>query len=790
VKLEEVYSRFFRAFNHDYIRKANPKAEPRPWDRLPDGRLYPYIRVDIDDDITCVVGANESGKSQLLDILERALLVKTPQFAELCRYSPLYDVSQPKLLVPHVGVGLRVTGDDDVSLLREAGLAGVGQESLVRIFRESADGPLRVWIDETSEPIEIENPETLRPLLPKPFRIDPRRVLPDSVPLQFLAPDSEEIPYTPFRPGPVFAALGRFPGVGSPSLADPQATAMGKALHEAIQANSVAEEVIAQWKLARDLLVSCGGVSRAAFAEVIDAIERGDTGTAKGLQDQINTQLTSTLNLRQWWSQDEDFALQVAVGDTDVKLLITDKTQKSYSFDERSGGLKYFLSYLVQYRTHLAQFEAQDDHNARVLLMDEPDAFLSSAGQGDLLRLFHDFAVVRQESAGYQVVFVTHSPFLIDKNHPGRLRVLDKGTDHLGTRVVGQGHHNHFEPIRTALGAYVAETVFIGNCNIIVEGLADQMYLANLTADFVRLGSPTTDRIDLNEVTLVAAGSADHVTYLTFVALGRDELEPAIVVLVDGDQDGLETRADILGGLPGAKQLAEDQILVISEIDGIESDRPGGPIEIEDLVPVEVAAEACNRYASAVGLPAPLADPEAIRSKLGEDVGVFKATRDALAEAGMPLRIDKVPFAQHVSDTLVYASVADDDEKSALALSVERARSNFARLLRTLAGIQRRTMQKHQNETRARNLHGDIRRFLADHPTPRIDDVALFVESIESALDDSRESMVIKLRARSLLDDARESGDGVTIGDVSTFVSNLQTLPTAAQSPDGVDGAP
>src|SRR3712207_7159707 len=46
---------------------------------------------------------------------------------------------------------------------------------------------------------------------------------------------------------------------------------------------------------------------------------------------------------------------------------IRDRTGKSYSFDERSDGLKYFLSYFVQYLAH----EPTTDAKSEVLLRSE-----------------------------------------------------------------------------------------------------------------------------------------------------------------------------------------------------------------------------------------------------------------------------------------------------------------------------------------------------------------------------------------------------------------------------------
>lgn len=56
--------------------------------------------------------------------------------------------------------------------------------------------------------------------------------------------------------------------------------------------------------------------------------------------------------------------------------------------------------------------------------------------------------------------------------------MLEKGTDDEGTRVVNDASKNHYEPLRSSFGAFVGETTFIGNCNLMVEGLADQILLA------------------------------------------------------------------------------------------------------------------------------------------------------------------------------------------------------------------------------------------------------------------------------------------------------------------------
>jgi predicted ATP-dependent endonuclease of OLD family len=164
--------------------------------------------------------------------------------------------------------------------------------------------------------------------------------------------------------------------------------------------------------------------------------------------------------------------------------------------------------------------------------MDEPDQFLSASGQQDLLRVFDDFADPKDVGREpVQVVYVTHSPFLIDKNEADRIRVLEKGEYDEGTRVVTSTAANHYEPLRSAFGSFVAETAFIGNCNLMVEGPSDQVLLAGASRWLKQLGVADRDRLDLNHITIVPAGGTRHIPYLVYLARGRDIDKPPVVVL-------------------------------------------------------------------------------------------------------------------------------------------------------------------------------------------------------------------------------------------------------------------
>jgi hypothetical protein len=81
-----------------------------------------------------------------------------------------------------------------------------------------------------------------------------------------------------------------------------------------------------QLDLAFKLLVTVGGIHRSAFSELQSALRRDDEGLANGILARMNEQLTRSLNLAKWWSQDRHFALTVAVHDYDLVFAIRDRT--------------------------------------------------------------------------------------------------------------------------------------------------------------------------------------------------------------------------------------------------------------------------------------------------------------------------------------------------------------------------------------------------------------------------------------------------------------------------------
>ena len=69
-----------------------------------------------------------------------------------------------------------------------------------------------------------------------------------------------------------------------------------------------------------------------------------------------------------------------------------------------------------------------------------------------------------------QLIYTTHSPYLINRNFPRRIRVVSKEDAEEGTQYIEQARARRYEPVRTALGIDSSQTLFMGSQNVLMEG--------------------------------------------------------------------------------------------------------------------------------------------------------------------------------------------------------------------------------------------------------------------------------------------------------------------------------
>lgn len=149
------------------------------------------------------------------------------------------------------------------------------------------------------------------------------------------------------------------------------------------------------------------------------------------------------------------------------------------SFDDRSRGFVWFFSFLVWF------YQLKKIHGENlVILLDEPGLSLHARAQADLLRYINE-----QLRPHYQVVYTTHSPFMIDPDNLLSARTVedvvkkDKVTGDetlLGTKVgedVLSTDVDTVSPLQRALDYQLTQTLFVGRHTLLVEGPSDLVYL-------------------------------------------------------------------------------------------------------------------------------------------------------------------------------------------------------------------------------------------------------------------------------------------------------------------------
>jgi hypothetical protein len=178
-----------------------------------------------------------------------------------------------------------------------------------------------------------------------------------------------------------------------------------------------------------------------------------------------------------YWSQGRDLAVELDV-DLDpagpfLDIRIRDQRHRvTMNFGERSGGFVWFFSFVV------ALSEIRDADQV-ILLLDEPGLGLHAAAQADLLRYIRE-----QLAPRHQVVYTTHSPFMIDPEALHHVRTVED-LDGEGTKVRppdGVSHRDTLAPLQAALAWKLTGQLGIGPDTLLVPGPADLLYLEVMSA--------------------------------------------------------------------------------------------------------------------------------------------------------------------------------------------------------------------------------------------------------------------------------------------------------------------
>src|SRR6266545_2401666 len=345
--------------------------------------------VRFEPDVTCLVGRNESGKTAFLEALAslNPLADDPLAFDELRDYPRRLRGSEEEIAatVP-VSATFELDDADVDDLWGEFG-PGVVTSRTVRLDR-TYGGRRRLVVEQDDDGRARGGGPALASFVtarvPRFLYFGQYNVLPGRVSI----PRLQTLPPTRLAPGERTArSLLRLAGVGADDFVESTYERRKVALE--VAAERIGAEVLRYWSQGPDLEVELD----------VDFRPKGPGGEPGPFLD----------------------------------IRIRDQRHRvTMNFGERSEGFVWFFSFV-------AAFSEVRETDQLVVLLDEPGLGLHAAAQADLLRYIGERLAPR-----HQVVYTTHSPFMVDPTAPRRVRTvedLDRGHQGPGAGRRGASRH-------------------------------------------------------------------------------------------------------------------------------------------------------------------------------------------------------------------------------------------------------------------------------------------------------------------------------------------------------------
>ncbi len=309
--------------------------------------------------------------------------------------------------------------------------------------------------------------------------------------------------------------------------------------------------------------------------DFITAVQAGVSGQKTTIRKRINKNVETIINdeFKTFYAT-EPISLNVDFDSNTVSFSVQSSEGETLLLSERSNGLRWYLNTFIDAKAHgVAQSNV-------IYLFDEPGISLHVNAQKELLNLFEDLA-----DKGNQVVYTTHSPYMLNTKDDGihRIRAIEKdsqGYTHIyktayDARLSPQNQQDTLAPIISAIGMTLQDTFGPAKdkLNIVTEGVSDYIYLYTMAKILKK---------NKNNINIIPSFGVSNCLNICNILYGWD---CPFVVIFDYDKEGVEC-----GGEKMRKKLLYEmgkQYIYLKDVDqeSVDSGEYNqSPYTIEDLI--------------------------------------------------------------------------------------------------------------------------------------------------------------------------------------------------------------
>lgn len=275
------------------------------------------------------------------------------------------------------------------------------------------------------------------------------------------------------------------------------------------------------------------------------------------------TQLTQSF--KKWWLQG-DYIFDFEADGRHFRINVSDKLRpEQIELEGRSRGLQWFFSFFLVFLV-----ETKEGHSNTILLLDEPGLSLHPIAQYDLAKFF------RKLSEDNQLIYTSHSPFLVDMDNLGNIKAVYIDSKTGRTKVSSNLRYNEEDaeksifPVHAALGLTVSDTLLLGCLPILVEGPSDQIYLSLIKRYLIGKGKLRNTK----EIVFIPTGGVRGMGPVTKLVSSRDDSLP--FVFLDSDNVGKDYQKQLI---KGRYRNEKHKVMSVADFLGDKE------YEIEDLFP-------------------------------------------------------------------------------------------------------------------------------------------------------------------------------------------------------------